>query len=143
MPRRLKLIPRELGELQLYLIYAKGGDWEQAWKPLQGHPVGGLFTKTTKIVLDHALAGWSRPLVDALGIPPQGALRKLPEAQRQCVHRAKCSLYIARDCVPAAAKMPWCFQPSGMADEKIQQLVADAIRLWREGVYIVVVSEEP
>lgn len=140
MPRRLKLLPREIGELQLYLIYETDGVYESYWRPLQGHEVTTLFTRIPQDVLDHALHGYTSPLVKALGIPPVGALRKLPPAARQCVNHGRCSLYVARDCVPTAAAMPWCFEPGGSEDEQVRKLGAEAIGLWREGVYILVIS---
>lgn len=142
MPRRLTLIPRELGVLELYFIYSRGGVWEAQWKPLQGHPFARSFTQVPKEVVDHALVGWTKPLVQALGIPPEGALRKIPPETRQCHLKKACSLYIQRDCVPTADSMPWCYEPGGIADEVTRKLAAEAIGFWREGVYIVVVLED-
>lgn len=141
MPRRLKLIPKELGELQLYLIYDYDGVWEEHWRPLQGHPFTDVFTRISKEVMDHALKGWTKPLVDALGLPPAGALRRLPDASKQCARRAHCTLYIPRHCVPTSDLMPWCYEPDGIAKESDRHLAAEAISLWREGVYILVVQE--
>ena len=144
MARRLKLLPVEMGKraLELQLVYVRGGEYEPSWKPLQGHPITSLFTAVPRDVMDSALVGWTRPLVTALGIPPQGALRKLPIETRQCMHQPKCSLYIPRDCKPDAKAMPWCYEPGGLPEEA-RQIASEAIRLWRDGVYIILVLEDP
>ncbi len=138
MPRRLKIHTNEIGFQELYLIYETKGIWEPEWKPFQGHPIATLFTSVSKEVMDHALHGWTRPLVDQLGIPPAILLRKLPEPE--CVWRERCPLYRPRACLPTQPKMPSCFQPSG-TDDETGLLASEVIRLWREKVYIVVVQE--
>jgi len=141
MPRRLKVATRERGPMEMYLIYAPGGVWEEEWRPLQGTGVGALFTMLTKEAMDHALWGYSRPLIDALGIPPEGALRRMPSPQ--CSLRVGCILYEARDCIPTGHNLPHCYVPEGLASDESRALAYEAVRLWREGVYIAVVQEEP
>jgi hypothetical protein len=138
----LTLRPRELGKLELYLIYNTAGEWESSWRALQDHEVAALFTVVTKTVMDQALVGWTKPLVDALGVQPQGALRKLPVVARECDTRTRCSLYAPNECHPTAKKMPWCYTPGGLVDDELRRLVSEAINLWREGVYVVVVTQE-
>lgn len=140
MPRRLKLVTVEVGKLELFLIYSSNSVWEPEWRPMQGHPIASLFTMTSKEVVDHALRGWTAPLTKALGIPPLGALRKLPVAAKGCMDRQKCPHYDQKDCNPAAKDMPWCFVPGGITDE-VRQLASDVIQMWREGVYILLVEE--
>lgn len=139
MPRRLKVSTRELGMVEMYLIYAKGDEWEAEWKPLQGTDVGALFTVVTKEVMDHALWGYSKPLVNALGLPPKGALHKMPHPL--CTKRVGCTFYEARDCVPTGRDLPHCYWPEGLASNASRDLAYEAVRLWREGVYIAVVQE--
>ncbi len=142
MPRRLTLIPRELGKLELYLIYNEVGVWESYWRPLQDHPFTAAFTHVSKTVMEAALVGWTKPLVNILGIPPEGALRVIPEASRECENRRRCPLYIAENCRPLAKNMPWCFEPVDVGDLDARRLATEAIELWREGVYIIVVRED-
>lgn len=139
MPRRLKVSTREMGMVELYLIYAKGEEWEEEWRPLQGTDVASLFTVVTKEVMDHALWGYSKPLVAALGLPPPGALRKMPH--QQCSARVGCPLYDPPDCVPTGKNLPHCFRPEGLPSDESRWLAFEAVRLWREGVYIAVVKE--
>lgn len=141
MPRRLKVSTRELGMVEMFLIYAKGDEWEPEWKPLQGTEVGALFTVLTKEVMEHALWGYSKPLVEALGLPPKGALRKMPHPL--CTNRNGCIFYEARDCVPTGRNLPHCYQPEGLSSDQSRSLAYEAVSLWREGVYIAVVQEPP
>jgi len=98
-------------------------------------------------VVDHALHRLSRPLVDSLGIPPQGALRKIPEASRLCLRRRRfannrpCPLQ-GPECHVLATKMPWCFEPDDIEDEAIRRAASMAIEHWRAGVYVVVIEED-
>lgn len=141
MPRDLTLPTRELGDLKLFLIYAKAGEWELSWRPIQKLPIAESFTVTTKSVMDHALRGWTLPLVKGLSIPPVGALRKLPLVSQHCEARTGCPMYHRTECTVTHAKMPWCFQPGGLAGDEERRLAADAIQKWRAGVYLIVVDE--
>lgn len=141
MPRRLKIKTHELGDLELYLIYQYGERWEDTWERAQGLEAMGLLTTVDKAMMDHALAGWTSPLVKALGIPPEGALRKLPVMNRVCERRDPCPFYRPKECVPLATKMPWCFEPSGIEDPNARRLLAELVQFWRQGVYTVVVID--
>lgn len=138
MARRLKLRTNELGTQELFLIDEASGEWEPEWKALQDHPIAKLFASVSKEDMDHALHGWTRPLVDKLGPAPALLLRKLPSSK--CAHRNHCTLFRASICTPTHPKVPWCFQPEG-TEGQTGLLASEAIRLWREGVYIVVVVD--
>jgi hypothetical protein len=142
MSRRLKLPTRELGELKLIAIRESGGLWEPEWEPVRGTLFGDLFSTVSKEDLDHALNGWSWPLVQSLGLSPEGALIKVPLGSRQCYRRSKCSLYIERDCHLESKRMPWCFEPDGVAEENIRKVASKVIEEWRQGVYLIVILEE-
>ena len=139
MSRRMMIRTREMGDLDLQLIYNYAGTWEEHWRPLQGHSVAKLFTRATHDVIEHAILGFSRPLVKGLGLFPKGCLHKLPSFE--CEHAKACSLYIKKDCLSTVKTMPWCFEPAGVGDSAVRSLAAEAVRLWREGVYVVVVEE--
>lgn len=141
MPRQLKLPTRELGDLSLFVIYQYGDSYEPLWKPLQGQAITSLFTVITKETYDHALKGWTLPLVKALRLAPEYALHKLPVKNSVCFERPRCPLYNQRECVPTHKKMPWCFLPEGIEDLVTRRLAGEVVRLWREQVYIVVVKE--
>ena len=136
MPRRLQIPSAEMGVIQLYLIYQYGGQWEQQWREMQG--VLDLPAVTAE-TMEHALRGWTRPLVDALGPAPEGRLVLMPRAARACALRNDCPFFNAKRCGALLKKMPWCFQPDGVA---AKHLVAEVINLWREEVYVLVVEEE-
>ena len=139
MPRRLRVSTRELGMVEMYIIYAKGDVWEDEWRALQGTEIAALFTVIPKEVMDHALWGYSKPLVDALGLPPKGALMKMPHPL--CRNRIGCTFYEPRDCVPTGRNLPHCYQPEGLLADQSRELAYVAVRFWREGVYIAVVKE--
>ena len=141
MPRRLKITAREMGPIELQLIYQTGDMWETTWAPLQDSAIAALLPVVSDETMTHAIRGWTKPLVTALGLPPQGALRKMPKEHQQCEHRARCPFYMAANCVPTAKKLPDCFQSENLGTPEARILVYEAIRLWREGVYIVVVKE--
>lgn len=137
MPRQLNLKTHEMGNLELYLIYQYGELWEEEWRPLQGEKITSLLTVVSKEMMDHALKGLTRPFIKALGIPPEGALRKLPNGT--CDKRIMCPFYRKKECVPLFKKMPSCFEPAGVEDLEARRLAGLLVRMWREGVYLVVV----
>lgn len=141
MARHIKLPTREMGEVRLLLIQQEaGGTWEDEWELLRETPFGTQFSVISKEVLDHALHRWSKPLVDALGIPPAGALKKIPKVSRECIKRSHCIQYEAKNCFPEAKAMPWCYEPDGVNDETVRQTATRAIQEWRDGVHLVVIQ---
>lgn len=134
MPRRLSLPSPELIRIELYFIYSYNGTWEEQWKPLQGAidiPV------VSKEIVDHALHGWTHPLVNELGPPPEGMLRKLPS--EHCANGSNCTFYDVSRCKVLSKKMPWCFEPKGITPGN---LATEVIQLWKTGVYVLIVESE-
>lgn len=140
MSRRLTIPTKEMGPLDLFLIYDYGGTWEPEWRPLQDHVVADLFTRVKHDTIEHAILGFSRPLYKALGLFPEGCLHKMPS--RECTHMRSCSMYIPRDCTLLSKKMPVCFEPASI-EEPLRALVSEIVRLWRAKVYVAVVEEPP
>ena len=135
----MKLPTAERGDIEVLAIDIRDGCWEAEWEPLRGTVFGDQFSVVSREALDHGLHGFSRPLSDALGIPPAGALRKVPKPARACYERAKCPYFEPRNCHPDSRKMPWCFEPD-IDDERIRVAAAKAISMWREAVYLVAVE---
>lgn len=139
MPRRLKILAPEMGgTLELYLIYSYGGVWEEEWRLLQ-KVVQLDLPAVSKEVMDQALVGWTRPLVNALGPEPKGKLRLLPRVTRECANRDTCPLFDRAQCGSLLKRMPWCFEPDGLEEKA---LAAEVIKMWRDEVYVVVVQED-
>lgn len=138
----MRLPTAERGEIELLAIDIREGRWEAEWEPLRGTVYGDQFSIVSREALNHALHGFSRPLSVALGIPPAGALRKIPKPSRGCYVRAKCPFFRPQHCHIESAKMPWCFEPDAIEDSKIRMAVAKAVSLWREAVYLVAVEDE-
>lgn len=141
MPRRLKANTVEMGFLELYLIYQYGPDLEPTWRPLQGHPLTSLFTVVSEATMAHLLNGYSRPFVQALGLPPAACLRKMPVDCRECGDQQGCQFYDVGACFPTAKKLPNCYRPAGVEAQSVQ-LGREVVFYWREGVYTVVVKHE-
>jgi hypothetical protein len=138
----MKLANEELkGFIEVLAIRMENGQWEPEWEPLRGTPFGLLFSEVSKEALDHSLKGWSWPLSEALGLQPSGALLKLPKESRRCYNEQHCDLYNANWCFLLAERLPWCFEPAGVFEHSVRKAAARAIEHWREGVYLIVVSE--
>lgn len=139
MSRRVKFISPQQGDIHILAIWEQpDGSWEGDWDVLRGTRVGDQFSKVTQAAFDHALHRYHRPLVDQLGIPPEGALRKLPS--QLCALRHRCIFYDARNCLAQAKKMPHCFEPDDIESDAVRRMAASAIQHWRESVYLVVVT---
>lgn len=140
MPRRVKVRTQELGHVELFLIYETKGLWEEEWRPLQGNlPVRDVLTVVSGETMRHCLKGWSSPFVKALGLPPYGCLIKIPSDLARCHNREKCPFFDRTACLPTAKKMPSCFEPESSEEER--PLLTELVRLWKEGVYVVLVQE--
>ena len=138
MPRYLTVNTKELQRVSMLVIRETAGVWEPEWEPLRETCIASLFTRVTRGALEHALRGWSWPLISALGLPPEGALRKLPSSAKTCRDAGTCGVYQAEHCHPLAKKMPVCFHP-----KDLPYPAQEVIRLWRENSYVVVTIEEP
>ncbi len=142
MSRRLKLATDQKGFLGIIRIQEKkDGTWEDEWEPLRETPLASLFSRVSQENLNHGLHGHSKPFVDALGISPEGALRKLPS--QECSQRAGCTFYAPRKCLTTSSKLPWCYEPDGMElSERAASMAAQAVFNWQKKVYLVVVPDE-
>lgn len=136
MPRKLTLPTLEMGTVDLYFIYAENGVWEKDWLPLQGNIELPFVSKET---IDHALNRWTRPLVNQLGAPPDGMLRKLPSDAKKCGYKSICPFHSSKDCSVMSEKMPWCFEPKGITPGN---LASEIVKLWKQKVYVLIVNDE-
>lgn len=138
MSRRI-VIPSD-PPIRLLTISESKGTWESEWEPLKGTIFEGLFSHVDRRVIDEAIRGHVGPLVKSLGIPPEGALRKMPS--RECGKRKSCIFYDNRKCLLLSSKMPWCFVPEGLdVTEELEPLVMEVLAAWKEPRHIVVVRE--
>ena len=112
------------GDLQ-FLV---GTDWEP------------LFPRVSAAVLDQALRGYATPLMRVLGPPPKALVKRLPVKEKLCAQRASCINYTV-DCVPGP-KVPECWESSTYTAPQAS-IVNNIVRLWKEGVVIVVPLPEP
>lgn len=129
-----------MGDVKVLLFREEGGTWEGDWELLRETSWADLFPVLPKEVVEQAMIGDTKPFVNQIGRPPEGSLRKIPQEGRQCAMRKTCRLYAKAECAPLAKRMPTCYSPDGLPEEA-SQIAHEAIRLWREGVYVVAVRE--
>ena len=125
-PTIARVIQTEDGGPWGRLRFLVGTDWEP------------LFPVVPKLVLDQALRGHATPLMKVLGPPPKALVKRLPVAELPCAQRKSCVSHTPL-CVPGP-KVPDCWETTTFAGEEAN-LVSYVVRLWRDGVVIVV--EEP
>lgn len=133
MPRRLRVRTREMGDVEVWLLRPD----EPEWLALATTPVADLVTRMPRTALEHALRGWSRPFVNAVGLPPPGASRKLPKVHHECGLRKRCAMWRNASCRLLAVDVPVCFEPDGLPPA-----ATEVVRLWREGVYVMLTLED-
>lgn len=138
MSRRVKIITQEKGSIEVLLIWSSKGVWESEWEPLRGTSWADLMTVVKSEVVEHALKGWSKPLMTAMGLPPEGALRKVPLESRVCKIRGECATHDPSKCKPVSKDLPWCYEPDGLESETLRTAAGRLLQAWREGVYVVV-----
>lgn len=126
-PTIARVIPTEDGGPWGLLQFLVGTDWE------------GLFPRVSSDILDQALRGYATPLMKILGPPPKALVKRLPVVETHCSQRASCINHSPL-CVPGP-KVPECWESATFKGGEAT-LVNDVVRLWREGV-VVLVSAEP
>lgn len=143
MPRRLKVHTLEKGDLEL-LALAEGADgtWEAEFEPLRQTTLGRMISRVPRSAFNHVLHGLSEPFVQALGLPPDGALQKLPS--KVCAKQRGCPLHDKRHCVVTSKKLPWCYDPAGFGtlSETELRVASSVIFLWKEGVFVIAVYDD-
>lgn len=129
-----------MGEVQLLVYWPKGEGWDPEIEALRGTRIGDQIPVIEENTLNLALHGLSKPLVNALGIPPFGALLKLPKAATVCSQRKRCPMFDETQCFPTTKrKLPWCFEPDLKDEPRVA--AAKVIAEWRQGVYVVAIKE--
>jgi hypothetical protein len=107
---------------------------EVEWSQIEGTLIADQLSYVSGESLEHALHGWSKPLVTELGPPPQGSLIKLALVASECSLKKGCGSW-GRDCHPTSKKTPWCFEPTDHPS-----FAGQIVRWWRDGVYVLVVK---
>lgn len=143
MPRRLRLKTREKGLLEVYVVAeSPDGLWELGWENLRTTFFGKLLPRIPRSAFNHVLNGFSQPFIDALGLPPDGALLKV--ANPACGKQRGCSLYDKSRCYVASKKLPWCYEPAGFdgLGAATLRVASELVFLWKEGVHVVAVYDD-
>ena len=141
MPRRLKVPTDEKGLLELQTFNeAADGTWEGNWESLRGSYLAQLISRVPRSAFNHVLNGFSAPFVAALGLPPEGALLKMPSPF--CEKQANCVYYEKRKCIISSKKLPYCYEPVRLIGALTTRMANEAVFLWKEGVYVVAVYDD-
>jgi len=143
MPRRLKVATREKGLLDILAVTeGTDGKWEHDWEKLRGTILEKCISRVPRSAFNHVLNGFSEPFIEALGIPPEGALLKLPS--QLCAKQQVCSLYQRRLCFVSCKKLPWCYEPAGFGslEATAQRTASELVFLWKDGVYVIAVYDD-
>lgn len=102
---------------------------------LVGTPWESLFPRIPHDVLDQALRGHVRPLMQILGPPPKAFVKRLPLVERPCAQRKSC-INAGDHCIPGP-KLPDCWEPNTFHGEQAT-LMNYVVRQWRDGTIIIV-----
>jgi hypothetical protein len=140
MARQVKIPTHERGEISALLVQSHNGIWESEWDSLRGTIYEGLVTKVDFEILEQALQGWSRPLSEALGLPPVGSIKKLPIEAKQCSQKQTCPFH-DKHCQAEHRQRPPCYMPGGVVGD-VQETLTRALDLWKLDVYILVVERD-
>lgn len=139
----MRVQTREKGRLEVYAITeSPEGHWEVGWEDIRGSFFGSLVSRIPRSAFNHVLNGFSKPFVDALGLPPEGALQKLPSPY--CIKQSGCKLYDKKHCTLASKALPWCYEPASFEQlgATTLRIASELIFLWREGVHVIAVYDD-
>lgn len=143
MPRRLKVRTHEKGVVEIFAFTeSHDGSWEGGWEGLRNTLLGRLISRVPRSSFGHLLNGYSGPFVSALGIPPAGALLKLPSPL--CDKQNRCSLYQKRICWVGSRKLPWCYEPHRIdgLEPAAKPIAGEVVFLWKQEVYVVAIFDD-
>ena len=97
-----------------------------------------LIPIVTGEAMSHALHGWMRPLVEALGIEPRYQLLRIPDPHNVCSLAGSCMMHDSKRCHPRHKKLPECWLPEGVPEAR--RAMAVVTQAWVEDRYVVIVE---
>jgi hypothetical protein len=118
-------------------VLPKNGDPWGILEGLEGTPWDPLFPRVDDLTLDQALRGFATPLVRVLGPPPKALVKRLPVIQAQCRWKDTC-VGATKNCVPGP-KVPDCWESAGIP-ESLVPAISHVVKLWREGIHVVLLQ---
>ena len=107
---------------------------------LRETPWESPFPRVSHYTFDHALRGHASTLMRELGPPPTALARRLPIAHARCRDATGC-VNSGPKCVPGP-EVPECWTGGGFPPGPAAEVAAYVVRLWKEGVPVVVVDRE-
>jgi hypothetical protein len=130
---------REWGKLQLAVIQETDGTWPE--HPQLCTVLSALavhFTRVSDEVYQHAMAGYTAPLLAKLGVPPAVVLRRVVPPLSLCWSRKGCPAYQLKTCVVTSGVLPVCFLPD-YPDEAVRGQLNELLRALISGAFAVLV----
>lgn len=151
MSREVIFTHEEWGEHRILIIFERDdGKWSGEWEKLRSSEafsaVSNLISYVGRLDYEEALAGNLMPFLRALQLPPEACLIKVGEPVLHCSLRESCSMYDEEKCWGDNEDVPGCFLPSIPKSEEellgeAQALLGRVIDMWRDGQYVVVITE--
>lgn len=139
MSREVRVNTKEVGPLDLLVIYRRDGVLEPAWVGLDAAPEFlRLIPSVSFDDFESVLRGFSWLLVSALKLDPDLTRRRLMLTHANCDRKKTCKLYARADCTIGSKKIPWCFEP--IVPAPAVDACKNAIQTWVSGRYIVIVT---
>lgn len=127
----------------VHVCYAIADPPNSPWgalTPLMGSSWSGQIPVVSGEILSHALHGLSKPLWEALGVPPRvRALRVALKARRCVEYQERVCEHASAVCVPGSSKLPGCYV-APFPDLDLRRVASEVGKAWDEGRYVFVVD---
>ena len=128
-------------DLWLRTIPCENGVWLGEWRKLQTtdqyRELIDLISFVPYEVVEHAIRGYTNPLENALGPPPEACL--LVMSHEECAEKKHCAMYNPERCYPCF-KAPICFDLEFRSLETAP-LIRTVLRSWIDHYYVVATEE--
>lgn len=126
------------GHPKVARVIPKGEDPWGILAPLKGlEPWGDLIPVISEDIYDQAVRGYVTPLMKVIGYAPKDCAKKVAGEASFCKIRKKC-INACEDCHPGP-KMPDCWE-APLTDFYTSNAASSLARLWRDGIYVIVVG---
>ncbi len=109
-------------------------------KPLEGTFWLNNIPVVSKESFNHALNGWTIPILREIGPQPEGIFKKIPKTY--------CSQLLDKTCISADKatcypnkKVPICYEASFPVEPLARVAASAVVSAWREGAYVFILGE--
>ncbi len=136
--RKFSFLTQAMGPMEVVAVFSVEGVWEghETLQELIGE-VASYFGVVDEGVWNHAKAGYTDPLVQGLGVPPEIVLRRITPEVSRCHFTRGCPK-VHQDCHIGSGAVPECFMADGPDPETRSQL-HQMVWAMLEGSFVVIV----